>query len=124
MDEKSPIEDLRAPEVDSASISNTGSDSEADDANNYELTGIPLVVVITGLGLSIFLLSLDSSIIATAIPRITSEFNSTGDIGWYGSAYSFAMCACQPIAGKLYTSFAMKVRLCRAPVKREIPVDV
>ncbi|KAJ5743570.1 hypothetical protein N7533_008440 [Penicillium manginii] len=108
MDVKSPIEDLRAPEVDSASISNTGSDSEADDANNYELTGIPLVVVITGLGLSIFLLSLDSSIIATAIPRITSEFNSTGDIGWYGSAYSFAMCACQPIAGKLYTSFAMK----------------
>ncbi|PYH77508.1 MFS general substrate transporter [Aspergillus uvarum CBS 121591] len=53
-------------------------------------------------------MSLDSSIIATAIPRITSQFNSTGDIGWYGSAYSFAMCALQPIAGKLFASFLMK----------------
>lgn len=107
MAEKNVIEDLRTPEV--KSVSTSESDSPADDANNYELTGIPLIAVIAGLGLSIFLLSLDSSIIATAIPRITSQFNSTGDIGWYGSAYSFAMCACQPIAGKLYTSFAMKV---------------
>jgi hypothetical protein len=109
MTEKSPIVDLQAPEA--ASASTGDNHSQTNDATNYELTGIPLIVVIVGLGLSIFLLSLDSSIIATAIPRITSQFNSTGDIGWYGSAYSFAMCACQPIAGKLFASFAMKVRL-------------
>ncbi|KAJ5959964.1 Major facilitator superfamily domain general substrate transporter [Penicillium vulpinum] len=106
MAEKHPIEDLRAPEANS--LSGGDSDSRADDASDYELTGIPLVLVMTGLGLSIFLMSLDSSIIATAIPRITSQFNSTSDIGWYGSAYSFAMCALQPVAGKLFTSFQMK----------------
>ncbi|KAI2963890.1 hypothetical protein CBS147324_8781 [Aspergillus niger] len=106
MAEKIPVEDLRTPQANS--LSSGGSNSRADDASDYELTGIPLFLVITGLGLSIFLMSLDSSIIATAIPRITSQFNSTGDIGWYGSAYSFAMCALQPMAGKLFGSFEMK----------------
>ncbi|KAJ5184934.1 Major facilitator superfamily domain general substrate transporter [Penicillium cf. griseofulvum] len=106
MAEKHPIDDLHPPG--SNSLSASDSDSRADDASDYELTGIPLVLVMTGLGLSIFLMSLDSSIIATAIPRITSQFNSTSDIGWYGSAYSFAMCALQPVAGKLFASFAMK----------------
>ncbi|KAJ5106755.1 hypothetical protein N7456_003430 [Penicillium angulare] len=79
-----------------------------DDTTNYELKGLPLALIIIGLGLAIFLMSLDSSIISTAIPVITSQFNSTGDIAWYGSAYSFAMCALQPIAGKLFGSFPMK----------------
>ncbi|KAJ5320220.1 hypothetical protein PENANT_c010G03433 [Penicillium antarcticum] len=106
MAEKEPVEGLRDSERNSLSTGNN--DSGTDDASTYELTGIPLFLVITGLGLSIFLMSLDSSIIATAIPRITSQFNSTGDIGWYGSAYSFAMCALQPIAGKLFANFEMK----------------
>ncbi|KAJ5542991.1 hypothetical protein N7535_005415 [Penicillium sp. DV-2018c] len=105
MAEKNP-EGQRPP--DGNSLSSGGNDSQPDDASVYELSGIPLVLVITGLSLSMFLLSLDSSIIATAIPKITSQFNSTSDIGWYGSAYSFAMCAWQPIAGKLFGSFGMK----------------
>ncbi|KAF7532706.1 hypothetical protein G7054_g7741 [Neopestalotiopsis clavispora] len=58
---------------------------------DFELTGLPLYLVIAGVAIAIFLMSLDSSIIATAIPYITTEFGSTNDIGWYGSAYSFAM---------------------------------
>lgn len=27
-----------------------------------------------------------------AIPRITSEFHSLADVGWYGSAYQLARC--------------------------------
>ena len=79
------------------------------DDSAYELTGISLASVIIGLALSIFLMSIDSSIISTAIPRITSQFHSTGDIAWYGSAYSFAMCSLQPMAGKLFSNFPMKV---------------
>lgn len=99
------------PETNSASAVEINASPEDDttQAPDFELTGLPLALVILGLGLAIFLMSLDSSIIATAIPRITSQFNSTGDIGWYGSAYSFAMCALQPIAGKLFASFPMKV---------------
>jgi hypothetical protein len=74
-----------------------------------ELKGIKLLLVMFGLGLAIFLMSLDTSIIATAIPNITSAFKSTSDIGWYGSAYSFSMCSLQPITGKLFSQFSIKV---------------
>lgn len=84
-------------------------ESSQEDAVPFELTGWKLLLLMIGLGLAIFVISLDSSIIATAIPRITSQFGSTSDIGWYGSAYSFAICALQPTAGKLFGSFSMKV---------------
>ncbi|RAH50914.1 MFS general substrate transporter [Aspergillus brunneoviolaceus CBS 621.78] len=110
MAEKRLPKDAPWPKTNSASAVEINASPEDDttQAPDFELTGLPLALVILGLGLAIFLMSLDSSIIATAISRITSQFNSTGDIGWYGSAYSFAMCALQPIAGKLFASFPMK----------------
>lgn len=45
---------------------------------------------------------------ATAIPSITSEFNTLNDVGWYGSAYLFSGCAMQPTYGKIYTYFHVK----------------
>jgi hypothetical protein len=84
---------------------------------DFELTGSKLFLVMVGLGLAIFLMSIDTSIIATAIPRITSQFGSVADIGWYGSAYSFATCALQPIAGKLFASFPLKVQHIKPPLE-------
>ena len=107
MEEKESIPDTHVP----SSIDGSKSDIEPaqENAPNFELSGLTLALVITGLALAIFLMSLDSSIIATAIPEITARFNSTEDIGWYGSAYSFALCALQPMAGKLFANFSMKV---------------
>jgi hypothetical protein len=48
-------------------------------------TGFKLYAIILALCLAIFLVALDQTIIATAIPRITDRFNSVLDIGWYGS---------------------------------------
>jgi MFS family permease len=53
-------------------------------------------------------MALDNTIIATAIPRITDQFNSLNDIGWYGSAYLLTNCALQLIFGKLYTFYNIK----------------
>lgn len=39
-------------------------------------------LVMVAILLSVFLMSLDRTIIATAIPAITDEFNSLTDIGW------------------------------------------
>lgn len=78
--------------------------------------------------LSIFLVALDSTIIATAIPQITDQFNSLNDVGWYGSgmriskypspsaktpltfytAYLLTTAAFQLIFGKFYTFFSLK----------------
>jgi len=44
--------------------------------------GLKLTSVLLSIYLSVFLIALDRTIIATALPRITDEFNSFGDIGW------------------------------------------
>lgn len=44
--------------------------------------GLKLAVILAALCLSVFLVALDQTIIATAIPKITDHFNSIKDIGW------------------------------------------
>ncbi|AEO65966.1 uncharacterized protein THITE_2143619 [Thermothielavioides terrestris NRRL 8126] len=55
-----------------------------------------------------FLISIDRTIISTAIPYITHEFESTPDIGWYGSAYLLTACAFQPMFGRIFVLFSVK----------------
>ncbi|KAL1962418.1 hypothetical protein VTN77DRAFT_9689 [Rasamsonia byssochlamydoides] len=55
-----------------------------------------------------FLVALDRTIISTAIPQITDEFNSLADVGWYGSAYLLTCCAFQLLFGKLYTYYSVR----------------
>ncbi len=50
----------------------------------------------------------DQSILSTAIPRISSDFNSLPDIGWYGSSYLLTTCCFQLMFGKLYAEFSVK----------------
>ncbi|KAF4826052.1 Efflux pump mlcE [Colletotrichum tropicale] len=72
------------------------------------LSGYRLFLVMTCVTLVCWLMFLDSSIIVTAIPAITDEFHSLGDIGWYGSAYHLANAAFQPLTGKIYRYFSSK----------------
>jgi hypothetical protein len=71
-------------------------------------TALPLALIILGVCLSVFIIALDRSIIATAIPAITAAFDSTDDIGWYGSAYLLTASAFQPLYGRIYGSFSVK----------------
>lgn len=45
------------------------------------------IMTMASVGLVIFLVSLDRTILATATPKITDEFDSISDLGWYASAY-------------------------------------
>jgi MFS family permease len=47
-------------------------------------------------------------IVTTAIPKITDDFRSAGDIGWYGSAFFLTSCAFQLFLGKVYAIFSVK----------------
>ncbi|MCJ1377426.1 hypothetical protein MMC17_000521, partial [Xylographa soralifera] len=71
-------------------------------------TGVKLGIISVALCLSVFLVALDNTIIATAIPRITDQFHALDDIGWYGSAYLLTTCTFQLFFGKLYTFFSIK----------------
>ena len=50
----------------------------------------------------------DRIIISTAIPKITDQFNSVKDIGWYGSSYVLASCVTQLPFGRLYSYYNTK----------------
>ncbi|MCJ1386881.1 hypothetical protein MMC17_010009 [Xylographa soralifera] len=73
------------------------------------VSGIKLLNIISALTLVCFLVLLDTSIIATAIPRITSDFHSLVDVGWYGGAYQLAAAALVPLTGKLFMNFNSKL---------------
>ncbi|KIW72513.1 hypothetical protein PV04_00698 [Phialophora macrospora] len=83
--------------------------NEYEDAEkNFQPRSLKFWAIIVGIYLSIFLVALDRTIIATAIPRITDDFNSIQDIGWYGSSYMLT-CACfNPISGRVYQVYSTK----------------
>ncbi|KAI1077635.1 MFS general substrate transporter [Whalleya microplaca] len=101
-------------ELDTKETDEQGSQPESTTAKDEDaagdgfLTGIPLLLLIIGLSLVVFLISIDRTIITTAIPFITSEFKSTADIGWYGSSYLLTACAFQPVFGRVFTLFNTK----------------
>jgi MFS transporter, DHA2 family, glioxin efflux transporter len=49
------------------------------------------------------------TIIATAIPKVTSEFDSLDQVGWYGSAFFLTLASFQSTWGKLYKYFSLKM---------------
>ncbi|RAL61284.1 hypothetical protein DID88_010363 [Monilinia fructigena] len=67
-----------------------------------------LAFLTIGICLSVFLISLDRTIVTTAIPYISGEFKSYADVGWYGSAYLLTACAFQPLYGRIFTLFSIK----------------
>lgn len=69
---------------------------------------LKLTFIVIALVLSIFLVALDSTIVATAIPRITDEFHSLDQVGWYGSAFFLTLGAFQSTWGKAYKYFSLK----------------
>ncbi|KAF5678072.1 putative aflatoxin efflux pump AFLT [Fusarium heterosporum] len=81
-------------------------DGDTTEEEDHEwVTGWKLASMMTSLTLAAFLMLLDMSIISTAVPRISSDFHSLPDIGWYASAYNLSSAALQPLTGKLYMYF-------------------
>ncbi len=107
--ENEPIENEKANELHpQATAATTSGDAVVpvptrEDGSEYP-TGMKLGLINLALCLAVFLMALgefqltaclflrtrlipviDNSIIATAIPKITDQFHSLGDVGWYGS---------------------------------------
>ncbi|KAE8140854.1 putative efflux pump antibiotic resistance protein [Aspergillus pseudotamarii] len=81
---------------------------EVDSESAKYPSGLKIALVFWALCLTVFLVALDQTIIATAIPTITSQFHSVEDIGWYGSVFLLTNCSFQLFFGKLYTLFPLK----------------
>lgn len=105
-------------------------EAPADGVSNEEggtwVTGLSLFTILGAICLVCFLMLLDTSIIVTAIPQITTDFHSLQDVGWYGSAYQLSRyvpclgfdceltkigisAALLPLTGNVYVNFDSKV---------------
>jgi MFS family permease len=82
--------------------------NSADPNQDEYPTGARLFFVILALVLGVFLMSLDLTIVATAIPKITSEFHGLDDVAWYGSAFFMTIGGFQSAWGKAYKFFPLK----------------
>ncbi|ODM16320.1 hypothetical protein SI65_08320 [Aspergillus cristatus] len=97
-------------------VASGGEDGRMDKAEEQEpamerqdyITGFRLALLLSALTSAALLVLIDTSIVAPAIPRITSQFHSLSDVAWYGSAYQLTSASFQPLTGKLYTYFNTK----------------
>ncbi|KAJ5701378.1 MFS toxin transporter [Penicillium malachiteum] len=93
-------------------------DTAGDEDTTVYLDGWSLGSLALALMSSGFMLSLDDTILysnqiltnikATAIPRITNDFHSLNDIGWYGAAYLVTQMSLIPTCGRIYTFYDVR----------------
>jgi hypothetical protein len=87
------VDDEKKPDPESGSVPNSSiHEKEEDDGDlGHEISHIdtsdyptkfPLAMIVVALCLAVFLMALDMTIVATAIPRITDEFHSLDQVGW------------------------------------------
>ncbi|XDG10103.1 hypothetical protein ABKA04_009718 [Annulohypoxylon sp. FPYF3050] len=82
---------------------------ELDEAErNFQPKTFKFWSVMLSIYLALFLVALDRTIVSTAIPQITQDFHSLGDIGWYGSAYQLTTAASQLVFGRIYKFYEVK----------------
>ena len=113
-DNESVVKNDNASGQDIESVMKNENSSDQDPANDNENrydypTGLKLVSILAGSTMAYYLLFLDLAIISTATPAITTALNDLIDIGWYAGAYQLASAALQPLSGKIYTYFSLKV---------------
>ena len=58
--------------------------------------------------LGVFISNADGTLVLATYGTISSEFGALGDASWLTTSYSLAVCAMQPIVGKLSDIYGRK----------------
>jgi EmrB/QacA subfamily drug resistance transporter len=106
---KFPLEDPVKPSIDSPSSDVEEGSNAAVSRSKFRLT-----MIIIACFLSLFVAALDVTIVATAIPTITSDLHSPSGYAWIGGAYLIASAAGVPLWGKLSDIWGRKIMLLAA----------
>ncbi|KAF7534156.1 hypothetical protein G7054_g6501 [Neopestalotiopsis clavispora] len=88
----------------------TGEDNPVEkqqDERQYPSRKVVLPAM-AAIWLAFFLVALDRTIIGTAIPTISADFNSFGDIAWYESGFLLPLCVLQLPFGLVYKYYSTK----------------
>ncbi|KAJ6096923.1 hypothetical protein N7486_007669 [Penicillium sp. IBT 16267x] len=89
-------------------LKESGSSDISDDERIEYPSTIKFIPILIGLCFQSFCIALDNTILATAVPKITEQFNSLEDMSWYASAYLLTSCALTLPFGKIYTYYSTK----------------
>ncbi|PLB50987.1 MFS gliotoxin efflux transporter glia [Aspergillus steynii IBT 23096] len=82
-------------------------DTGADVVDEYP-HGIRLVLLAGASIMGVFLIALDQTIVGTAIPEITAEFDGLKDVSWYSAAYFMTFGGLEASWGKAFKYFDIK----------------
>ncbi|KAL8969893.1 MAG: hypothetical protein Q9197_004104 [Variospora fuerteventurae] len=82
-------------------------EKERQDDSQYP-TGLKLILIMASLMLGTTIMSLDTTIISVATPKISTQFHALDDVGWYGAAYLMTLTAITPVAANFYKYFNPK----------------
>ncbi|EED21292.1 efflux pump antibiotic resistance protein, putative [Talaromyces stipitatus ATCC 10500] len=93
-------------------------ENQEEEEEGYSPLG--MFFILTALTLCVFLVSLDQTIVATAIPKITDEFQQLDLVGWYASGFFITIGSFQSTFGKIYKLFPLKAGFLLAIVVFEI----
>ncbi|USP74915.1 hypothetical protein yc1106_02189 [Curvularia clavata] len=78
----------------------------------HDETGYPpfkiVLPAMIAIWLAFFVVALDRTIIGTAVPTISQQFQSFGDIAWYESGYLLPFCVLQLSFGRIYRYYSAK----------------
>ena len=67
----------------------------------YRFTIGRILLIYSGLMVTVFLAALDQTIVATALPRVVSDLGGLGSYSWVFTSYLLASTVSVPIWGKL-----------------------
>ncbi|CAG8954544.1 hypothetical protein HYFRA_00004459 [Hymenoscyphus fraxineus] len=102
-------ESLHSVELESSdSHQKVTSTKEPESVSNQFPHGFRLVLLVAAVMLTVFLTSLDQTIVGTAIPKITDDFRGLSQVSWYGSAYFMCLGGFQSSWGKAFKYFPLK----------------
>ncbi|KAF1849628.1 MFS general substrate transporter [Cucurbitaria berberidis CBS 394.84] len=112
MSTKSHLQHVQSADDEPESPTSMTESEQSEDRRPSAIPAYPsaakTAVIMVSLYISIFLVALDRTIVGPAIPAITNQFNSIGDIGWYGSSYMLTCAGFILLYGRIYTFFPTK----------------
>ena len=107
-DGQSHVEESEKARLSTEGAEPTGREQSESRREKTYARSARLVAIFLSLVLAVFIVSLDSTIIATAIPRITDEFSALDQAGWYASSFYITRAGLQVMWGQGYTFFSLK----------------
>ncbi|KAK1993966.1 major facilitator superfamily transporter [Colletotrichum falcatum] len=94
---------IQSPDKDASTTQSGSGDWEQDVDESQYPSGLQFTLIIFTLFVSVFIVAVSQTVLATAMPTITSTFGSFDDIAWYSTGEQITAVAMQLPFGRAYT---------------------